>query len=847
MPRTKKGGLGRALQKDRFRGARPAGSGGSDFGAASENTSARHAVEILAVPESGAKAGHSAKSMAASERSKGMATLAGAGESGRGVSDFLFEAELSNRQFEVERGETVIVGQREGGVVAPSAFASSVAGVNLYRGEAVAGIGSGAETAAGPKPGVSGAGAGAGAAAAPVSGVRFKLALPGGAVVTAPGAAAFAGPAKLALGPGPTDVWNEIEIPRRPAWDKTTTADELHRAEEMAFLDWRRGLAQIEETKGVLLTPYEKNINVWRQLWRVVERSDVLIQIVDARNPKLFRCPDVDQFVKEVAVRTDNKKANLLVCNKADLLSEHERDVWAEYFRKHDIDFVFFSASEEQLAKEIELNAELERRALEEEDASDSDSSDDDAAPESESKKSGGDDGENSDDDGGESSDDDEEDEEDDVIEPVNVVMNTASVLNREQLLALIQKKYQRLAEENRPATGETEGIPDTERLVVGFVGYPNVGKSSTINILMQGKLVSVAATPGKTKHFQTLLLDDDSIAYSTEDAVDDSGAAKAEDDKADVDAAADADTNSDGDDSTRRRGIHITLCDCPGLVFPTHLSTKSAMVCNGLLPIDHMREFRPPVELLVSWIPRRVLEDVYSLHLPVDAKLQEAKAADLAAQQKAGAYRVDTLPNATCAEFLKAYAALRGFRTVHGEPDESRAARVVLKDLLNGRLVFVHAPPGYPGGRFEVNHTTLDVEKQERNEKQRARQQELLRQLLSDNAPGSVAAAQLGTLDFAEAAARLHTPQRKTNMLKSPLDRAMHRKKQRMLKKGFTPEEVASVTIAGRGRKTQKGRKGKRRTDANASDFFQRQNDVSAFSQDRKADKDESEFTRAF
>jgi len=40
-------------------------------------------------------------------------------------------------------------------------------------------------------------------------------------------------------------------------------------------------------------------------------------------------------------------------------------------------------------------------------------------------------------------------------------------------------------------------------RTVVGFVGYPNVGKSSTINVLCGQKRVAVAATPGKTKHFQ--------------------------------------------------------------------------------------------------------------------------------------------------------------------------------------------------------------------------------------------------------------------------------------------------------------------------------------------------------
>lgn len=35
-------------------------------------------------------------------------------------------------------------------------------------------------------------------------------------------------------------------------------------------------------------TPFEKNLDVWRQLWRVIEKCDMAIQIVDARNPLLY-------------------------------------------------------------------------------------------------------------------------------------------------------------------------------------------------------------------------------------------------------------------------------------------------------------------------------------------------------------------------------------------------------------------------------------------------------------------------------------------------------------------------------------------------------------------------------
>jgi large subunit GTPase 1 len=51
-----------------------------------------------------------------------------------------------------------------------------------------------------------------------------------------------------------------------------TTPEQLQAAERDEFLEWRRCLAKLQEVEGVLLTPYEKNLEFWRQLWRVVER-----------------------------------------------------------------------------------------------------------------------------------------------------------------------------------------------------------------------------------------------------------------------------------------------------------------------------------------------------------------------------------------------------------------------------------------------------------------------------------------------------------------------------------------------------------------------------------------------
>jgi large subunit GTPase 1 len=63
-----------------------------------------------------------------------------------------------------------------------------------------------------------------------------------------------------------------LTVPRRPKWDENTTPEQLDTLERESFLNWRRGLAELEENNDLLMTPFERNLEVWRQLWRVIER-----------------------------------------------------------------------------------------------------------------------------------------------------------------------------------------------------------------------------------------------------------------------------------------------------------------------------------------------------------------------------------------------------------------------------------------------------------------------------------------------------------------------------------------------------------------------------------------------
>uniref|UniRef100_A0A7R9Z1F2 Uncharacterized protein n=1 Tax=Chlamydomonas euryale TaxID=1486919 RepID=A0A7R9Z1F2_9CHLO len=81
---------------------------------------------------------------------------------------------------------------------------------------------------------------------------------------------------------------HRLRLPRRPAWDARTTPEELDLQERNSFLAWRRDLADLEEEERLTLTPFEKNLDVWRQLWRVVERSDIVAQVRIRRLYKYF-------------------------------------------------------------------------------------------------------------------------------------------------------------------------------------------------------------------------------------------------------------------------------------------------------------------------------------------------------------------------------------------------------------------------------------------------------------------------------------------------------------------------------------------------------------------------------
>lgn len=124
--------------------------------------------------------------------------------------------------------------------------------------------------------------------------------------------------------------------------------------------------------------------------------------------------------------------------------------------------------------------------------------------------------------------------------------------------------------------------------------------------------------------------------------------------------------------------------------MFPTFAASKADLVLNGILPIDQLKEWISPIQLLLQRVPVEMIEQVYGFKLAI--KPQDADES--------------TKPIGP-SDLLSAHAISRGFRTSHGNPDESRSARIILKDYVSGRLLYCH-PPTATGGAIDFEAETI-------------------------------------------------------------------------------------------------------------------------------------------
>ncbi|SPO21182.1 related to GTP-binding protein [Ustilago trichophora] len=403
---------------------------------------------------------------------------------------------------------------------------------------------------------------------------------------------------------------------------------------------------------SVIGSLYERNIEVYRQLWRVCERSDLVCVLADARCPLLHLPPSLIGFLERYM-----RLKVIIVLTKADIVPKVIVDAWKAYLKELYPRWEVVATESYEKLERMEGQGARTRFAPY-------------LSPHSRRdlfaalRKA-----------------------HTDLVTPPKVVQEDEN--KRKQWMPPCATDTDWEGVERRVQL-HTEGFEDTEEhgeapsnpseepqkapapdsstkqdhkqtrshlpyLTIGLIGQPNVGKSSLLNALFGSKVVRASKTPGKTKHFQTHFLiplnDPSSTATPTppfEKAV--------------------------GEESHRGQ---IRLCDSPGLVFPSLIGMEM-QVMGAILAISQVQAITSCIRFVAEHV---ALEKVLQLEYPPDDD-EEAVAED---QEKVW----------TGVKILEAVARRYNYRTAKANRwDVNRAGNLVMRAVAEGRIKWAFRPP---------------------------------------------------------------------------------------------------------------------------------------------------------
>lgn len=222
-------------------------------------------------------------------------------------------------------------------------------------------------------------------------------------------------------------------------------------------------------------TMFEKGQSkrIWSELYKVIDSSDVVVQVLDARDPYGTRCYHLEKHLKENC----KHKHMVLLLNKCDLVPAWATKGWLRVLSKEYPTLAFHASVTKSFGK--------------------------------------------------------------------------GSLLS-------VLRQFSRLKS-------------DKQAISVGFIGYPNVGKSSVINTLRTKNVCKVAPIPGETKVWQYITL-------------------------------------------TKK----IFLIDCPGVVYQNH-DSETDIVLKGVVRVTNLPDASEHISEVLNRVKKEHLERAYKIKNWVD------------------------------------------------------------------------------------------------------------------------------------------------------------------------------------------------------------------------------------
>eukprot|EP01129_Flabellula_baltica_P001821 TRINITY_DN11729_c0_g1_i1.p1 TRINITY_DN11729_c0_g1~~TRINITY_DN11729_c0_g1_i1.p1 ORF type:complete len:539 (+),score=154.84 TRINITY_DN11729_c0_g1_i1:52-1668(+) len=246
------------------------------------------------------------------------------------------------------------------------------------------------------------------------------------------------------------------------AQDKSETYDPTNDSNIKTDMDYK------DEARDNLFSKGQSN-RIWNELYKVIDSSDVIIQVLDARDPMGTRCFNVEKYIKQNCPH----KNIVLVMNKVDLVPNWAIKRWVHTLSKEYPTIAFHASATNSFGKG--------------------------------------------------------------------------------SLITLLR---------------QFQGINShKQQISVGFVGYPNVGKSSVINTISSKKVCNVAPIPGETKVWQYITL-----------------------------------------------FKKIFLIDCPGVVYPSSSESETDIVLKGVVRVENLKNPSEYIPGLLSRTKKEYIQKTYDI-----------------------------------------------------------------------------------------------------------------------------------------------------------------------------------------------------------------------------------------
>jgi nuclear GTP-binding protein len=236
----------------------------------------------------------------------------------------------------------------------------------------------------------------------------------------------------------------------------------------------------------------------FRLLNEVIEKSDIILEVLDARDPLNCRSKEI-----ESKISGQNKKL-ILILNKCDLIPLENVQKWASYLKREYPTIIFKANTQKEIGGRTDISLHAMNNLT------------------FEKKK-----------------------------EMVETMLGSQKSVGGDNLLQLL-KNYCR-----------KDDIKTS--VIVGVIGYPNVGKSSLINSLKRTHATAVSNVPGLTKSIQEVHLDKD-----------------------------------------------IRLLDCPGIVFTKECS--GSLILRNVIKVEDLDDPYTPIDLLIKKVPKDNLVKLYQI-----------------------------------------------------------------------------------------------------------------------------------------------------------------------------------------------------------------------------------------